>query len=145
LVPLIASHQSGNGRPLKRQSELAAVWAEPAQDCACDWPDRSCGRAGGWRRPVTAVDVELAQSGFGIQIDHVLIARLSALSGDKYDTAEKMANFYEVLLDKLAGVPQVRNAGFVSSPPPAFAKSVHPFLVQGRSDMSPNHPPQRNM
>ena len=85
--------------------------------------------------------LNLRKVDLGFRADHVLIARLSALSGDKYDTAEKMANFYEVLLDKLAGVPQVRNAGFVSSPPLLSPSPSIPFLVQGSSDMSPNHPP----
>ncbi len=85
--------------------------------------------------------LNLRRVDLGFRSDHVLIARLSALSGDKYDTGEKMANFYEVLLNKLAGVPQVRSAGFVSSPPLLAPSPSIPFLVQGRSDMSPNHPP----
>jgi len=77
----------------------------------------------------------------GFNSDHVLIARLSALAGAKYDTGEKMEAFYEALLGKLSGLPQVRATGVVSSPPLLAPSPSIPFLVRGRSDLSPNHPP----
>jgi putative ABC transport system permease protein len=85
--------------------------------------------------------LNLRDVNLGFASDHLLITRLSALAGEKYDTGQKMGNFYEGLLDKLSNLPQVSHAGFVSSPPLLSASPSIPFLIRGRSDMSPNHPP----
>jgi putative ABC transport system permease protein len=77
----------------------------------------------------------------GFNADHVLVAQLSALSGTKYDSGEKMEAFYEELLGKLSGLPQVRSTGVVSSAPLLSPSPAIPFLVRGRSDLSTNHPP----
>lgn len=85
--------------------------------------------------------VNLRNVNLGFNADQVLVARLSALSGARYDSGEKMEAFYEALLGKLSGLPQVRAAGVVSSPPLLAPSPSIPFLVRGRSDLSPNHPP----
>ncbi len=77
----------------------------------------------------------------GFRADQVLIARLSALPTGRYDTTTKMKNFYEGVLDKVSDLPDVRSAGFSSSPPLLAPSPSVPFLVRGRADMSPNHPP----
>jgi putative ABC transport system permease protein len=77
----------------------------------------------------------------GFRPDNVLVVRLSALPGTKYDSGAKMENFYESLLDKVMSFPGVRSAGFSSSPPLLTPNPSVPFLVRGRSDLSPKHPP----
>jgi len=85
--------------------------------------------------------LKLGNVDLGFRSDHVLITRLSALAGERYDNAEKMSGFYEALLNKVSGVTKVDSAGFVSSPPLLAPSPSIPFLIRGRSDVSSAHPP----
>lgn len=77
----------------------------------------------------------------GFRPDHVLVVRLTALPLGRYDSGEKMGNFYESLLGKVVNLPGVRSAGFSTNPPLLTPSPSVPFLIRGRSDISPNHPP----
>jgi putative ABC transport system permease protein len=54
---------------------------------------------------------------------------------------QKVVAFYDGLLDRLSALSQVRAAGVVSSLPLVTTSPSIPFLIRGRSDISPNHPP----
>lgn len=77
----------------------------------------------------------------GFRAEGILVVRLTALPTGRYDSGQKMADFYERLLEKITNLPSVRSAGFSTNPPLLTPSPSVPFLIRGRSDMSPNHPP----
>lgn len=85
--------------------------------------------------------INLESVNLGFRPEGVLVVRLSALPASKYDSPEKMTQFYRAVLDKISALPQVRADGVISSPPLLVGSPSIPFLIQGRTGMSSSHPP----
>jgi putative ABC transport system permease protein len=85
--------------------------------------------------------LNLRKVDLGFNPDHVLAVKLAALPAQQYDNKEKVVTFYDSLLAQLSRLPQVHAVAIVSSVPLVGPSPAIPFLIQGRSDFSPSHPP----
>jgi putative ABC transport system permease protein len=69
----------------------------------------------------------------GFQPENLLTMRLS-LSGQRYDSTEPRARFYEALIERVNGLPGVRAAGLVSNLPIQSDGWSDGYLIEGREE-----------
>ena len=73
----------------------------------------------------------------GFDPNHVLTMRVD-LPLQKYDTPEKAANFFGQLETRIAGLPGVEAAGFVTNLPLSGQSNSMPYAVEGRPTVASN-------
>jgi predicted permease len=79
----------------------------------------------------------------GFRADHLLTARI-ALPNSKYNTAQTIAGFHQLLLAKLQALPGVESAGEINQTPLVPNTGVTRFLVEGAWPRSPGDYPVAN-
>jgi len=81
--------------------------------------------------------IALQQVDPGFDANNVMTMRVE-IPMAKYDTPEKAANFFEQLERRVANLPGVEAAGFVTELPLSNQPNDMPFLVEGRPPVAPN-------
>jgi putative ABC transport system permease protein len=72
----------------------------------------------------------------GFEANNLLTMRVDLPRG-KYDTPEKVSNFFLQLEQRFAGLPGVENVGFITELPLSGQPNDAPFTVEGRPPVAP--------
>lgn len=75
----------------------------------------------------------------GFRPENLLTMRLS-LSGQRYDSPEKMTHFYDALIERVRGTPGVRAAGLISNLPIQSDGWADGYVIEGHETVSPVQP-----
>jgi len=84
--------------------------------------------------------VQLLRADFGVNPANVLTLQVS-LPGERYSADQPRINFYQALLDRLAGLPGVSNVGAVGTLPMGYNYQSRSFLSIGQTVFPANRRP----